>query len=358
MAKPAVIFGGPSDEHDISILTGLQVTRALGDVSAVYWSKAGDWFDVDPSLEAADFADGVPRRSRELSFAAAPGQGLISKKRPLDVDVVVIACHGGPGEDGTLQGLLDLAGLSYTGPGQAASALGMDKLAFGAAMAAAGLPTLPRAIVATGEEPAAEFEGPYIVKPRFGGSSIGIEVAEDWPTVLALKRGSSFFDQGAVVEPFLTGSRDLQVAVRTHPKWELSAIEAPVRAAEGIYSYDQKYLAWGGEVSEGRELPATLDPRIEEQIVSMSARVTEVAGLRGIARIDYLEGDGDVVVNEVNTIPGSMAAYLWIDPPISREQLFRDMVDEARAGPVRRFSVAGSDGTALRSAGTIASKLG
>jgi D-alanine-D-alanine ligase len=358
MAIPAVIFGGPSDEHDISILTGLQVIRALGEVHGVYWSKTGDWFEVDPGLEATDFVDGVPRRSRELSFVAASGQGLLLKKRPLDIDVAVISCHGGPGEDGTLQGLLDLAGLRYTGPGQASSALGMDKLAFGAAMAAAGLPTLPRAIVSSGEEPAPDFGGPFIVKPRFGGSSIGIELAEDWPTVLALRRGSSYFDQGAVIEPFLIGSRDLQVAVRTYPKWELSAIEAPARAAEGIYSYDQKYLAWGGEVSAGRELPATLDPGVEEQVERLSARVTDAAGLRGIARIDYLEREGEVVVNEVNTIPGSMAAYLWIDPPISREQLFRDMVDEARSGPVRRFSVAGSDGTALRSAGTIASKLG
>ncbi|MGH8950297.1 MAG: hypothetical protein ACRDX9_02620 [Acidimicrobiia bacterium] len=358
MAKPAVIFGGPSDEHDISILTGLQVTRALGDVHAVYWSKLGDWFEVDTDLEAVDFADGVPRKSRELTFVASPGQGLVAKRRPLDVDSVVIACHGSPGEDGTLQGLLDLAGLRYTGPGQAASALGMDKLAFAAAMSAAGLPTLARALVATGEEPAPAFEAPYIVKPRFGGSSIGIEVADDWSTVLALKRRSSFFDQGAVVEPFLTGSRDLQVAVRTYPKWQLSAIEAPSRAADGIYSYDQKYLAWGGEVSAGRELPATLDAGLEEEIRLLSTRVTEVAGLRGISRIDYLERDGEIVVNEVNTIPGSMGAYLWIEPHITREQLFRDMVDEARSGPVRRFSVAGSDGTALRSAGTIASKLG
>jgi D-alanine-D-alanine ligase len=358
MAKPAVIFGGPSDEHDISILTGLQVTRALGDVHAVYWSKLGDWFEVDTDLEASDFADGVPRKARELTFVAAPGQGLVSKRKPLDLDAILIACHGGPGEDGTLQGLLDLVGLRYSGPGQAASALGMDKLAFAAAMSAAGMPTLPRTLVATGEEAPPPFAAPYIAKPRFGGSSIGIEIAGEWPTVLALKKSSSFFDQGAVVEPFLEGSRDLQVAVRTYPKWELSAIEAPARAEDGIYSYDQKYLAWGGEVSEGRELPATLDPGLEEEIRRLSARVTEVAGLRGVARIDYLERDGQIVVNEVNTIPGSMAAYLWIDPPISREQLFRDMVSEARSVPVRVFSVAGSDGTALRSAGTIASKLG
>ncbi len=358
MAKPAVLFGGPSDEHDISILTGLQVTRALGDVHPVYWSKLGDWFEVDAGLEASDFAGGVPRRARELTFVAVPGQGLVSKRKPLDIDAVLIACHGGPGEDGTLQGLLDLAGLRYTGTGQAASALGMDKLGFGAAMAAAGLPTLPRALVATGDEPVPAFDAPFIVKPRFGGSSIGIEVADDWETVLALRRSSSFLAQGAVVEPFLAASRDLQVAVRTFPQWEMSAVEAPARAEDGIYSYDQKYLAWGGEVSGGRELPARLTPDLQGDIESLSRRVTEVAGLRGITRIDFLERDGELVVNEVNTIPGSMAAYLWIDPPLTREQLFNDMIAEARSGPVRVFSVAGSDGTALRSAGTIASKLG
>jgi D-alanine-D-alanine ligase len=354
----AVVFGGPSDEHDISILTGLQVARALDGIVAIYWSKSGDWYQVDTDLEAGDFVDGVPPKSKELSFVGAPGRGFVFKKKPLAIDAVLIACHGGPGEDGTLQGMLDLAGLRYTGPGQAASALGMDKLAFGAAMAAAGLPTLPRALVATGVEPQPEFEGPYIVKPRFGGSSIGIEVAEDWPTVLALKSSSRYFDQGAVVEPFFGGSRDLQVAVRTYPQWQLSVVEAPARSGEGIYSYDQKYLAWGGEVSGGRELPASLDETTTKGIHELSRRVTEVAGLRGIARIDYLEKDGVLYVNEVNTIPGSMSVYLWIDPPVERAQLFRDMLAEAIAGPTRVFSTAGSDGTALRSAGSIASKLG
>lgn len=354
----AVVFGGPSDEHDISILTGLQVAHALDGIESIYWSKSGEWYLVDAGLEAHDFADGVPRKSKEISFVGSPGQGFVAKKKPMGLDAVLIACHGGPGEDGTLQGMLDIAGLRYTGPGQAASALGMDKLAFGAAMASAGLPTLPRTLVATGEEKAPDFGGPYIVKPRFGGSSIGIEVAEDWPTVLALKASSRYFDQGAVVEPFLAGSRDLQVAVRSHPQWEISAVEAPARSGEGIYSYDQKYLAWGGEVSGGRELPATLDEATAKGIHDLSRRVTEVAGLRGVARIDFLSKEGDLFVNEVNTIPGSMAVYLWIDPPISRAQLFGDMLAEAEAGPTRVFSTAGSDGTALRSAGAIDSKLG
>lgn len=358
MSQPAVVFGGPSDEHDISILTGLQVGRALGDVHGIYWSKSGEWYLVEAGLEAPDFIQGAPRRSRPLTMVATPGRGFMLKKRPLDISAVLIACHGGPGEDGTLQGLLDLIGLRYTGPGQAASALGMDKLAFGSAMSSAGLPTLPRTLVATGDETPPDLEGPYIVKPRFGGSSIGIEVADDWDTVLALVRSSAYFTQGGVVEPFLAGSRDLQVAVRTFPEFQLSAVEAPARANGGIYSYDQKYLAWGGEVSEGRELPASLTDSLASMIETMSRRVTEVAGLRGVARIDYLEKDGELWVNEVNTIPGSMAAYLWIDPPISRSQLFGDMVAEAVSTTTRVFSVAGSDGTALRSAGTIASKLG
>lgn len=358
MSKTAVVFGGPSDEHDISVLTGLQVARALGDVHAIYWSKSGEWYLVESDLEAGDFADGLPRKAREVSFVVSPGQGFVLKRKPLDISAVFIACHGGPGEDGTLQGLFDLAGLRYTGPDRAASALGMDKLAFGAAMASAGLPTLPRTMVSTGEEPPPEFDAPYIVKPRFGGSSIGIEVADDWAAVLALKRSSSFLDQGAVVEPFLTGSRDLQVAVRTHPEWQMSAVEAPVRSDDGIYSYHQKYLAWGGEVSDGRELPASLEVSLEKAIYELSRRVTEVAQLRGIARIDYLEKDGELAVNEVNTIPGSMASYLWVEPPISRRRLFEDMMAEAETAPTRLFSVAGSDGTALRNAGTIASKLG
>lgn len=354
----AVVFGGPSDEHDISVLTGLQVAHALEEITAIYWSKSGEWYQVDRSLEAGDFVDGVPRKSKEITFVGAPGQGFVQKRKPMGIDTVLIACHGGPGEDGTLQGMFDLAGVRYTGPGQAASALGMDKLGFGAAMAAAGLPTLPRTLVATGKEEPPDFVGPYIVKPRFGGSSIGIEVAEDWETVLALKASSRFFDQGAVVEPFLAGSSDLQVAVRTHPEFEMSAIEAPARSGEGIYSYDQKYLAWGGEVSSGRELPADIDDDTEARIGELALRVAETAGLRGIARIDFLARGGEVFVNEVNTIPGSLAVYLWIDPPRGRAELFRDMLAEAGAGPTRVFSTAGSDGTALRSAGTIASKLG
>jgi D-alanine-D-alanine ligase len=148
------------------------------------------------------------------------------------------------------------------------------------------------------------------------------------------------------------------MAIRTWPALEMSAIEAPLRTGGRIYSYNQKYLAWGGEVSGGRELPAKIDPATDKVLRDLARRVVVAAGLRGVCRIDFLEKDSQVWVNEVNTIPGSMGAYLWIDPPISRPALFRAMLDEAMASPVRRFSVAGADGTALRNAGTINNKLG
>lgn len=362
MSKPAVVFGGPSPEHDISILTGLQAARALGnagvETEAIYWTKSGEWFAVDPRLEAVDFAEGVPAKARRLQFLSEAGGGFVFKRRRLDLSVVVNCCHGGPGEDGSLQAALDLAGVRYTGPGAAASALGMDKLAFGGVMEAAGLPTLPRVLVVSDVDPG--FPGPYIVKPRFGGSSIGIEVVEDMVTARALAETSPLMRDGAVVEPFLEDSRDCNVAVRTFPELQLSAIEAPRRdvGTAGIYSYSQKYLEGGGLEGSARELPAELPAPIEARIRETARHIVELVGVRGVARIDFLRRRDELWVNEINTIPGSLAAYLWIAPPIPRHQLLLDMIEEGSKQPSRQFTTVGADGTALRSAASIAAKLG
>jgi len=364
MSKPAVVFGGPSPEHDISILTGLQAARTLVeagvDVHALYWAKTGGWYAVDPHLEAFAFADGLPGRANALRFVAEPGEGFLLKKKPLDVSVVVNCCHGAPGEDGSLQAVLDLAGLRYTGPDAAGSALGMDKLAFGAVMSGAGLHSVPRRLVADDDETWVGLSPPYIIKPRFGGSSIGIEVVSDRRTALDLLKTSPHLRQGAVVEPFLEGCRDYLIAVRTHPELQLSAIEAPVRdaGAAHIYNYAQKYLAGGGLEGSARELPARLAPGIEKSIRDSAVGVARLVGVRSVARVDYLVRDGEVWLNEINTIPGSLAAYLWIDPPVSRRQLLLDMIAEAESGAPRVFTTSGADGTALRNAASIASKLG
>ncbi len=357
MNGTAVIFGGPSPEHDISVSTGLQATHTLGDVTAIYWDKTGRLWSVDPSAEPADFAEGVPRKARELGFSAVPGEGFVGRRRRLDIDVVVVCCHGGPGEDGTLQGALDLAGYAYTGPGVTAAALTMDKLAFAGTMAAAGLPTLPRIALMQGVTP--EFEPPYIVKPRFGGSSIGVEVVSDLGTALDLASTSPHLVDGAVLEPFLGAFRDLQLAVRTHPHFQTSPIEEPIRPADGLYSYRQKYLAWGDGPQQGvRHLPADVDEARATELREAARTVTELVGLRSVARIDFLEAAGGWWVNEVNAIPGSLASYLWIDPPLDRATLLSDMIDEARSRGPRRFGTAGADGIALRNADSIASKLG
>ena len=272
MSAPAVCFGSPSPEHDISILTGLQAARALldrgHDVVGIYWDKRGDFWRVEPDLEAPAFVDGPPKGAQPLRLSAGPGggfltEGRLGRSRALELRAVVNCCHGVPGEDGTLQAALDLAGVRYTGPSTAGAALGMDKLAFGAVASAAGLATLPR-MPLTDPLTTATFEltPPLIVKPRFGGSSIGIEVVDDLDTALALLRSSPHLRGGAVVEPYRADAIDLNAAVRTFPELVVSAVEKPLRSSDGrIYSYAEKYLHGGEGMASAPPRAAGRHPR-------------------------------------------------------------------------------------------------
>ena len=359
MPRPAVIFGGVSPEHDISILTGLQAARALGDPHCLYWSKTGDWYEVDGGLEGRDFADGVPRKARPLHLVTGPGGGFMTdlkKGRRLDISAAVVCCHGAPGEDGTLQGALDLAGLAYTGPDAAAAALGMDKLAFGAVASGAGLPVLPRVAVIPEDGWAPTFAGPYIVKPRFGGSSIGIAVAADAGAVVALSRQSVHLRKGAVVEPYRPDSADLEIAVRSYPGIELSAISLP--ETKGVYSYEQKYVGGEGMTSAPRRMNPVLPGSTANVVREVAATVAVITRLRGVARVDFLLDGEDVYLNEVNTIPGSLSWHLWVDPPVPFATLLEGLLEEAARRPTTQWTTAGADGTALRSAGDINNKLG
>jgi D-alanine-D-alanine ligase len=367
----AVIFGGPSPEHDVSVLTGLQAARGLAAapgqaaIRALYWSKTGDFYEVDPTLEAEAFLEGVPRGATRLQFLAAPDGGFaepagrLGKTRTLDIDAALVCCHGGPGEDGSLQAALDLAGIRYSGPTVAGAALGMDKLAFGAVVAGADLPTLPRVLLTPDGEPPS-FDGPYIVKPRFGGSSIGIDVVEDLATATARLQANPHLRFGAVLEPFRPDLTDLQVAVRSWPSLQLSAIERPIRATgtADILDYRDKYVAGEGMAGARRELPAVIEPKLEQELRHAAGIIAGLATLRGVARIDFLSDGTQFVVNEVNTIPGSLARYLWVDPEVPFATLLGDLLDEARSSPTHAYSAAGADGTVLRSAGSIAGKLG
>jgi D-alanine-D-alanine ligase len=369
----AVIFGGPSPEHDVSALTGLQAAhelqRAGHAVQALYWSKSAEWFAVDAALEASAFLDGMPKGAQALRLVLGAGGGFessggrFSKQKVGGFEVAVVCCHGGPGEDGTLQAALDGAGIPYTGPGVAAAALGMDKLAFGGIMAAAGIAALPRlALTETTDE--VGFDGPYIVKPRFGGSSIGIEVVEDLATARALLQGSVHLRAGAVLEPFRPDLHDVQVALRRWPATQVSAIERPLRSAGPagggrgeILGYLDKYVGGEGMASAPRELPADLPAAVADEARRVARRIGDLALVRGVARIDFLTAGDELLVNEINTIPGSLARYLWIDPVVPFATLLTDMIAEAKARPTFFYSTSGADGLVLRGASSIAAKL-
>jgi D-alanine-D-alanine ligase len=371
VTEVAVIFGGPSPEHDVSVLTGLQAARGLTalapapTVRALYWTKTGEWYEVDPGLEAESFVEGLPRGAAPLQFTASPGGGFaepagrLGRPRPVEMEAALVCCHGGPGEDGTLQAALDLAGIRYSGPTVAGAALGMDKLAFGALVAGAGLPTLPRvALSADTGTPA--FPGPYILKPRFGGSSIGIDVVEDFATAAARLGVNPHLRAGAVLEPYRPDMEDLQVAVRTWPSLELSAVERPLRtsAAADILDYRDKYVAGEGMAGAPREVPARIPSDLEKGLREAAETIASLVGVRGVARIDFLSDGERFAVNEINTVPGSLARYLWVAPEVPFATLLSDLLTEARERPTHAYSAAGADGTVLRSAGSIAGKLG
>jgi D-alanine-D-alanine ligase len=364
----AVVFGGPSPEHDVSILTGLQAARALG-ARCLYWTKTGEWYEVDPGLEASAFVEGAPKGATQVQLLLESGfaseAGRFGRPRPLGVDVAVLCCHGGPGEDGTLQAALDLAGVRYTGPTVAGAALGMDKLAFCDVVAAAGLPTLPRALLdkATND---VDFGPPYIVKPRFGGSSIGIVAnVADLQTAVALLDANRHLRAGAVIEPYRAELFDLQIAVRAWPELALSAIERPLRTPRAggaagepdILGYADKYVGGEGMASAPRQLPAAIDSALERTLRDAASSVARLCSVRGVARVDFLSNGQELFVNEVNTIPGSLARYLWIDPAVPFATLLSDMVEEARVRPSHHYTVEGADGTLLRGAASIAAKL-
>ncbi|MDQ1395810.1 MAG: D-alanine-D-alanine ligase, partial [Acidimicrobiaceae bacterium] len=181
----------------------------------------------------------------------------------------------------------------------------------------------------------------------------------DWTTARALLH-SVHLRAGAVAEPYRPDSVDLNVAVRVWPELQLSAIEKPLRSSgrSDILGYADKYLGGEGMVSAPRELPADVPSEIEKQLRAAAATIANLVGVRGVARIDFLYDEGRLYVNEINTIPGSLAKYLWVDPQVPFARLLTDMLDEATRRASTHWSVAGADGTALRSAGSIASKLG
>jgi D-alanine-D-alanine ligase len=367
MSSWGVVFGGPSPEHEISILTGLQSERVLttagATVTPIYWAPSGEWFQVPNGTEGKDYLDGVPKGSKPIDVRLSGDSGLYVKKKELQFEAALLCLHGGVGEGGGAAALFSLLGIPATGSSLFAGAVGIDKLAFGGLMEVSGIPGLRRELLSQTAEPS--FAGPYIVKPRFGGSSIGIEIVDDIDAARAIAKASAQLRAGAVLEPYRPDLIDLNISFRTYPELDVTDVEKPLRAntSNGLYSYADKYLSGGAGADAGftnapREFPANIPAAVTENAEVLARRIAEVTGLTGIVRVDLLfdEATGELFVNEVNSIPGALSLYLWA-PKVAAATVLTDALTEARD---RRFVLPASgfgSGAALRAAGGIAGKL-
>jgi D-alanine-D-alanine ligase len=314
--RVGLIFGGRSVEHEVSITSARTVAQALAaaghEVVALPVGPNGVW--AERSLGAAALAGELDR--------LPPGDGPIlpSLARLLDarVDVAFPIVHGTWGEDGTLQGLLEIVDLPYVGAGVAASAIAMDKVLAKRLLEAAGVPVVPYETVTRAEmeaspaavlERLAGFDVPLFVKPAVGGSSVGVKKVAERGELAASIRFALGFDDKVLVERGITG-RELEVAVLGGERLEASEV-GEIVPGKDFYDYEDKYLSDGARLIAPAELPTEVAGRLRELAVAAFAAV----GGHGMARVDFLLEGETPYVNEINTLPGftriSMFPRLW-----------------------------------------------
>ncbi len=366
-----VAFGGRSVEHDVSIITGLQALGVLEERHApvpIYIARSGRWYTGEALRELSIYQrDGGDPDAEEVNFdlhngrllraADGGGGGLLRSRRSaggragqaIELDVVVLATHGTQGEDGCLQGALELARLPYVGPPVGAAAAAMDKHATKAILAQAGLPALEHIALrrsqwehdaaATAASVRERFPFPLYVKPASLGSSVGVSrCADDAELTEALTLGFEL-DRVCVVEPAVEGGREVNCAVIGRPGVapRASVCEQPI-AAQNFLSFEDKYMGGGkdqhsakGEASaQGmkgaqRLIPAPIPDALTERVRELARDAFTAFGCAGVTRVDFLiDAEERVYVNELNTIPGSFSFYLW-DPA---GMPFVDLMDE------------------------------
>ena len=326
--RVAIVFGGQSTEHEISILSARNVLAALDksrfEPLLIGIDKSGRWLLQDPDRLLASardprlvrLEDGRPV-SRDLTV---PGEG--SAGAAGSIDVIFPVLHGTMGEDGTVQGLFELAGIPYVGAGVLGSAIGMDKDVSKRLLREADIPvadfvTLRRerfeADPAGALARLARLGLPVFTKPANAGSSVGIRKVTDTAALEEAVRHAFQFDCKALVEAAVV-AREIELAVLGgNPPSVSVAGEIVVRHRDGFYSYDAKYI---DESGARLELPARLSADELTRAQAMAGRAFEVLECEGMARVDlFLKPDGTLLVNEINTIPGftaiSMYPKLW-----------------------------------------------
>ena len=354
----AVIFGGRSVEHDVSIVTGHQIMKAFPadgyHVVPVYIARDGRWFTGEPLRDLDNFKDDGPLSlegvqpcllspdTRHHGLIINPLAGRFRQSDVRRLDVVFPALHGSHGEDGSLQGLLELADIPYVGCATLGSALTNDKIMTKSALRQAGIPVLAdywfsrETWLEQADETIAaissEFDFPLFVKPATLGSSIGIGRADTPDMLRASIDIAANFDRRILVEPAVTKGIEINCSVIGFgDEFQASTLEQPVSWDEFL-SYEDKYLRGSeGMKSAERIIPAPLGPELTRNVQQLSIEAFKAVDGRGIARIDFLArpDEGELYLNEINTMPGSLAFYLWREDGFSQTDLVMRLVQLA-----------------------------
>ena len=379
--RVAVLFGGPSVEHDVSIISAQQLMAVMEprhEPIPVYLARDGRWWTGDALREIGAFGRDMPagaepcelRLGRDGAPFAVPGPSRFKGDRDLQVDAAINSIHGTGGEDGSLLGALELSGVPYVGGGVAAAAVAMDKRLGKLVFREAGVEVCPHTVLHRDEwsrdraaalKRASEQGIPCYVKPVSLGSSIGVARVTD-PAELEEALELAFeLDLTALVEPALDDHVEVNVAILGSRITGLRAseVEQPVRDAEAALSFEDKYLrsaGKGGESkgatsgakeggSEGmasadRIIPAPISEAAAEAVVDAAKRAHLGLGFFGVVRYDFFlkdtGGAPEVVLNEANTVPGSFAFYLFEPAGLPFHELADALLDVAFAEAAER----------------------
>jgi D-alanine-D-alanine ligase len=356
--RVAVIYGGRSNEHAISCVSAGSILRNLDpqrfDVLAIGITPDGAWVLTDADPDALAIRGGrLPQvtgsSATELALPADPRRhgAVVSLGRPAgevltSVDVVFPVLHGPFGEDGTIQGLLELAGVPYVGAGVLASAAGMDKEFTKKLLAADGLPIgdhvvlRPRRHTLTPAE-RAQLGLPVFVKPARGGSSIGVSRVSAWAELPAAIASARRHDPKVIVEAAVPG-RELECGVLEFPDGSLEAssvgeirVEGVKGREDGFYDFSTKYLEDVAEL----DVPAKVDDDVSDAVRQLAIRAFKAIDCQGLARVDFFLTERGPIVNEVNTMPGfttiSMYPRMWAASGVDYPTLLATMVETALA---------------------------
>jgi D-alanine-D-alanine ligase len=356
--RVAVVFGGRSNEHAISCVSAGSILRNLDperfEVVAVGITPDGSWVLTDGDPEALAITNrqlpGVSSESgTELALAADPQRaGQLVSLSPggaevlAAVDVVFPVLHGPYGEDGTIQGLLELAGVPYVGAGVLASAAGMDKEFTKKLLVAEGLPVgayeVLRPSWPTPDSGLRERLGlPVFVKPARGGSSIGVSRVTSWDELPAAVADARRHDPKVIVEAAIVG-RELECGVLEFPDGTVQASTvgeirvAGVRGREdSFYDFATKYLDDAAEL----DVPAKIDDDVSDAVRELAIRAFKAIDCQGLARVDFFLTEEGPIINEVNTMPGfttiSMYPRMWAASGVDYQTLVATMVETALA---------------------------